>query len=132
MQQQVATINSSSVMALVPFVTVDPNPEAGVTGPNIVFHGANIHIESGSGATDDNGNLTGLGNLIIGRYNTWGSSTSSAFGGLVARERNSIFGGAQTIVGGFDNSIQATNENGNRNPYSVIVGGANNLNRLWS
>jgi hypothetical protein len=35
-------------------------------GPHITFKGANIHIESGSGATDDHGNPTGLGNLIIG------------------------------------------------------------------
>ena len=35
-------------------------------GPNIVFSRANIHIVSGSGRTDDNGNATGLGNLIIG------------------------------------------------------------------
>jgi hypothetical protein len=28
--------------------------------------GANIHIASGSGATDDNGNSSGIENLIIG------------------------------------------------------------------
>jgi hypothetical protein len=38
----------------------------GGAGPHITFKGANIHIESGSGATDDHGNPTGLGNLIIG------------------------------------------------------------------
>src|SRR5205823_4276431 len=42
------------------------DPEIGVIGPNITFKGANIHIVSGSGRTDDNGNPTGLGNLIIG------------------------------------------------------------------
>jgi trimeric autotransporter adhesin len=51
---------------LVPFVSVDPNPEIGVAGPHIIFSGANIHIVSGSGATNDHGNPTGLGNLIIG------------------------------------------------------------------
>jgi hypothetical protein len=58
------------VLALAPFVSVDPNPENGVIGPNITFKGANIHIVSGSGATADftssEGGLTGLGNLIIG------------------------------------------------------------------
>jgi hypothetical protein len=58
--------NASNVLALNPFITVDPNPENGVTGPNITFHGANVHIVSGSGKTNDNGQLTGLGNLIIG------------------------------------------------------------------
>jgi hypothetical protein len=46
-------------------VSVDPNSEDGVNGPNIIFKGANIHIV-GSGTTNDNGNPTGLGNLIIG------------------------------------------------------------------
>ena len=55
-----------NILALASFVSVDPNPENGVAGPNIVFTGANVHIVSGSGATTDNGNSTGLGNLIIG------------------------------------------------------------------
>jgi hypothetical protein len=66
-QQNQLTV-ARPVLALAPFVSVDPNPEINVRGPNIVFKGANIHIESGSGATDDHGNRTGLGNLIIG-YN---------------------------------------------------------------
>jgi hypothetical protein len=64
LQNQLA--NAKNVLALDPFVSVDPNPEIGVIGPNITFSGANIHIVSGSGRTDDNGNPTGLGNLIIG------------------------------------------------------------------
>ena len=64
LQNQLA--HAKNVLALDPFVSVDPNPEIGVIGPNIIFSGANIHIVSGSGATDDNGNPTGLGNLIIG------------------------------------------------------------------
>ena len=55
-----------NVLALAPFVSVDPNPAVGVIGPNIIFSGANIHIRSGSGSTDDGGNPRGLGNLIIG------------------------------------------------------------------
>ena len=54
------------MFALNSFVTVDPNPENGVIGPHITFKGANIHIVSGSGSTNDNGSPTGLGNLIIG------------------------------------------------------------------
>jgi hypothetical protein len=64
LQNQLA--NAKNVLALDPFVSVDPNPEIGVIGPNIVFSGANIHIVSGSGATNDNFNFRGLGNLIIG------------------------------------------------------------------
>jgi hypothetical protein len=66
LQTQLAAVQSNHALLLGPFVNVDPNPEVGVIGPNIVFSGANIHIVSGSGSTDDNGNATGLGNLIIG------------------------------------------------------------------
>lgn len=66
LHSQLAAVQSNHALALGPFVSVDPNPEIGVIGPNIVFSGANIHIISGSGATNDNGNPTGLGNLIIG------------------------------------------------------------------
>jgi trimeric autotransporter adhesin len=66
LQSQLATVQSNNALLLGPFVTVDPNPEIGVIGPNIVFSGANIHIVSGSGATNDNSNFKGLGNLIIG------------------------------------------------------------------
>jgi hypothetical protein len=70
LQTQLAAVQSNKALALGPFVSVDPNPENGVIGPNITFKGANIHIVSGSGVTDDHlstgGSLTGLGNLIIG------------------------------------------------------------------
>ena len=66
LQAQVAAIQSNHSLLLGPFVNVDPNPEVGVIGPHIIFSGANIHIVSGSGATNDHGNPTGLGNLIIG------------------------------------------------------------------
>jgi hypothetical protein len=66
LQTELAAVKSNHALLLGPFVSVDPNPEIGVIGPNIIFSGANIHIVSGSGATDDKGNTTGLGNLIIG------------------------------------------------------------------
>ena len=66
LQTQLAAIQSNNALKLGPFVTVDPNPENGVIGPNITFKGANIHIVSGSVATDDHGTRSGLCNLIIG------------------------------------------------------------------
>jgi hypothetical protein len=66
LETRLAAVQSNPALALGPFVTVDPNPEVGVIGPNITFSRANIHIVSGSQATDDHGNSTGLGNLIIG------------------------------------------------------------------
>jgi hypothetical protein len=61
-----ATVKSNRALLLGQFVNVDFSLEKGVRAPNIIFSGANIHIESGSGATDDHGSPTGLGNLIIG------------------------------------------------------------------
>jgi len=142
LQRQVNLIASNPALQLGPFVSVDPNTENNVIGPNIVFKGANIHIESGSGATDDNGTLLSLGNLfigynepsipfvnipkngprmgshnlIVGRYNIF----RNAFGGLVTGENNFIQGEAQSIVGGFANLIQDGSTN------SVIVGGREN------
>jgi hypothetical protein len=131
------------VLALAPFVSVDPNPENSVIGPNIVFKGANIHIVSGSNATDDNGNPTGLGNLIvgynepplppvpghpppvvnrsgshnlvIGRYHNF---TKAAFGGLVAGQANTISNEAVTVSGGVGNIASGV--------FSSVSGGVQN------
>jgi hypothetical protein len=65
-QEQLATAQSNHALLLGLFVNVDPNPEIAVIRPNTIFSGANIHIISASGRTDENGNLTGLGNLILG------------------------------------------------------------------
>jgi trimeric autotransporter adhesin len=125
LQNQLAAVRSNRALLLGPFVSVDPNPEAGVVGPNITFSGANVHVVSGLGATDDNSNPSGLGNLIVGydeppgaqgtgtplspgdrsgshnlvvgRFNRF---TRTAFGGLVAGEANLISNAAATITGG--------------------------------
>jgi hypothetical protein len=125
LQDQLAAVQSNNALKLGKFVTVDPNPENGVRGPNITFKGANIHIVSGSGATDDNlshgGTLTGLGNLIIGYdellfpgedrggshnlvIGMFHTFTSSAFGGLVAGEENIISAEAASVSGGANNT----------------------------
>lgn len=89
--------------------------------PNITFKGANIHIVTGTNATNDNidhgGRLTGLGNLIIGYdelamfqvanrggshnlvIGKFNSFTSAAFGSLVAGEFNTISAEAASISG---------------------------------
>jgi len=56
LKSQLQAVQSNPALALGPFVSVDPNPEIGVAGPHITFKGANIHIVSGSGMTNDNGN----------------------------------------------------------------------------
>jgi hypothetical protein len=63
LQTQVNALQQSNALLLATFVTVDPNPQNKVPGPNINFHGANIHIVNDMGATQL---INGLGNLIIG------------------------------------------------------------------
>jgi len=138
LQGQVTTLqnqlaNAKNVLALDPFVSVDPNPEIGVIGPNITFKGANIHIVSGSGSTDDNGNRTGLGNLIIGYGESkppvpafpilgpgdrrgshnlvigrWNRFTQAAFGGFVAGEANFTANEGASVSGGLPTPLAAT------------------------
>lgn len=97
-----------------------------VSGGEMYITGTNLHIQSGSGATDDNGNLTGLGNLIVG-------SSHAGFGGYIPRtgshnlilgDRNSYtsFGG---IVAGFSSRILG--------PYCTITSGVDNTaSDSWS
>ncbi len=144
LQTQLAAVKSNHALLLGPFVNVDPNPEIGVIGPNIIFSGANIHIVSGSGATNDNGNPTGLGNLIIGYdenpmdgtiptsftqgdrtgshnllIGRWNKFDRSSFGGFVAGEMNSFSSEGSSIVGGWRNIADAQ--------ASVVLGGEFNI-----
>ena len=133
LQRQVNLIASNPSLQIGPFVSVDPNPENGVTGPNIVFTGANLHIVNGALGT---GKVNGLGNLIIGydeattlnpgdrsgshtlvmgEYNTF---TSHAFGGVVFGTNNRLDSFFTSILGGTNNLGQSTS--------SVIVGGDSN------
>jgi hypothetical protein len=131
LQSQLTAVQSNHALLLGPFVTVDPNPKIGVRGPNIIFSGANIHIVSGSGSTNDNGNRTGLGNLIIGYdedpgmapvpafpplkpgdrggshnlvIGRWHRFTQAAFGGFIAGEANFIMNEGASVSGGFTNT----------------------------
>ena len=55
LQKQLAVVQSNKALALGPFVSVVSGLVDAVNGPHIYFTGANIHIVSGSGSTDDNG-----------------------------------------------------------------------------
>ena len=53
------------------YLRIEMNPINGLPGPHIIIEGANLHVRSGSGATDDLGGvLYGLGNVVIG-YNEY-------------------------------------------------------------
>lgn len=136
---------------LATYLKIDPNPINGVNGPHVVFTGANVHIRSGSGFTDDNisggGTLKGLGNLIVGynenatgqtrtgSHNLVGGSfnTFSSVGGMVFGLRNTLSGQYAAIVGGESNtasgmtaSVLAGNSNTASGLRATVYGGLNN------
>jgi hypothetical protein len=143
---------SGGVLNLERYVTIDTNPINGVVGPHILITGANVHVRSGSGFTDDNisggGTLTGLGNLIIGynesnpsgqprtgSHNLVGGSFNSfsSTGGMVFGLRNTLSGKFATIVTGDSNTASGVNASvlgGNLNVASglrsTVYGGLNN------
>jgi hypothetical protein len=113
---------SSVLTELAKYVTVDPGIVNGLKGPHVVFHHANVHVQSGSGTTAEASGPTGLGNLIVG-YNEmpilqgWSrggshnlvvgpSHTFSSTGGVVFGSRNVISGQYATTLGGVQNSSQ--------------------------
>ena len=104
--------------AILRYLVVDTNTINGLRGPHVIFRGANVHIQSGSNATN------GLGNLIIGNNEMPGGGPSptgtnrtgshnlvigfghsySASGGFVAGTMNSISGQASSVSGGTGNT----------------------------
>jgi hypothetical protein len=142
-QRQVNLIAANPALALGPFVTLDPNPENGVIGPNLVLHGVNVHIVSGSGATDDHGTPTGLGNLIVGYSLPFVGTISNSFvkpdfartgshnliigdghgwkstGCVLFGSSNFAWSPGSSVLGGTRNFVQSLD--------SSIVGGANNV-----
>lgn len=151
LQKQVAALQSSSVQALAPFVSVDPNPENGVAGPNVVISGVNVHIVNG---TRETATVNGLGNLIIGydelppntvemqnigrggshnlvvgRYNQFGVA---GFSNLVGGEWNGAASEAGFVVGlynetsGAFSSISGGVGNWAGSEYSSVCGGEGN------
>jgi hypothetical protein len=149
-QAQLTMIENNPALLLGPFVTVDPSPENGVAGPNIVITGANVRIVNGSGQTSvvngtgnliigynelppnivlPNGARAGSHNFVIGRYNQF---AVSGFGNLVAGELNSA-SGTGGFVTGYLNTIYGPNcsvlggeGNVSGADYAVVVGGENN------
>ena len=103
---------TSSLVLLKNYLTVDPITH------KVIFSGANVFIQSGSGSTNDDGSITGLGNLIVGYDENTGAQTKlgshnlivggnhsySSYGGFVAGDTNTISGPYATVTGGKLNS----------------------------
>ncbi len=121
LETRVTALEGEVVPGLRAFVSAD------VDNDKVVFTGANVYVQSGSGSTDDGGSLTGLGNLIIG-YNAdvdaEGAEDLSGSHNLVLGDENSYtsYGG---LVSGYDNETSGI--------YAVAVGGYGNVaSGRWS
>ena len=117
LQKSVADIAANPALTLswLPtYLTLDASAENGVNGPNIVFKGANLHVESATNEYDS----TGTGNLIVGWDETTAGAVRSGSNNLVCGNMNSFssYGG---FVDGLTNSIEGT--------YASVSGGANNV-----
>lgn len=136
LKRQVTLLAQNPALQLGPFVSVDPNAENGVTGPNIVFTGANLHVVNGAlgrGKVNGLGNLiigydeapvnlqpgdrSGSHNLVMGEDNTF---TSKGVGGVVFGVNNRLDAFFTSILGGINNTAAGGAD------YSVIVGGDSN------
>ena len=121
-------------------VTLDPNGD-------LVIEGTNLHIRSGSGATDaevnGRGNLivgydeedplsgsekSGSHNIVVGPFHTY-----TSYGGFVAGSTNAILapnasvsGGRLNTARGFYCSVSGGVDNTARSFYSSVSGGAQN------
>jgi hypothetical protein len=118
--------------AILKYLSVNTNVMYGLKGPHVIFTGANVHILSGSGSTDDGMSSVqrpsrrhqprGLGNLIIGYNENCGAEkvrtgshniilgtchAYSAWGGFVAGFDNEISGQYPTVSGGSRNKATA-------------------------
>jgi hypothetical protein len=114
---------------LLQYIRIDNNELNGLAGPHVIIEGVNVHVRSGSGVTDDGGEPSGWGNLIIG-YNEvalpedmpdpagshrgshnlvigqWHTYTS--VGGLVAGLQNTVLAPFASVSGGKLNSARGT------------------------
>jgi hypothetical protein len=132
-----------SLLDLAPYVSVDLNTINDLTGPHVIFTGANVHVRNALGATNGypvNPGATnpvdmvtdGLGNLIVGyNENPSGFPRSGShnllvgiahgftgFGGFLAGRYNRSLGNLASVTGGFFNTASGE--------AAVVSGGANN------
>ena len=110
---------------------------AGVTraGDDITFSGSNVHIVSGSGATD--GAVNGRGNLIVGYNESRGATDDrtgshnivvgshhnySSFGGLVAGRWNTISGDYASVSGGTESEASGSSSSVSGGHANMAIG----------
>lgn len=145
LQAQVANLEQLNQL-----ITVSNAEINGLAGPHVIIEGANLHVRSGSGSTDDGGTPTGLGNVVIGYNEAAGQTTAdrlgahnvilgdqhtyTSTGGVVAGTQNTISGPGASVLGGTNNTASgdfATVSGGAFNQAtgeeSSVTGGVSNL-----
>jgi hypothetical protein len=147
---EIAALDAAAAfaMALDPYVNVDLNTINGLVGPHVIIEGANVHVRSGSGATD--GEINGLGNLLVGYDENnpvypddrSGSHnlvvgqlhTYSSYGGFVAGQDNAVTGVVSSVSGGRVNdasgdwsSVSGGQSNHADGAASSVSGGGDNV-----
>ena len=109
---------------LAKYVKVEPGTVNGLTGPHVIFHHANVHVESGTAPTavPGLGNLivgynemptiqgwsrAGSHNLIVGPSHSFSSTAGAVFGisNVISAEHATVLGGNQNRAGGASSSI---------------------------
>jgi hypothetical protein len=156
LQNRLQVLSINPVLALGPFVTLDPNPEVGVPGPNLVFHGVNVHIVDDGTPTGDwdlnSHSINGLGNLIIGydegensvsrkgshnlilgSRNKWSANTSGA---IISGDLNTVDGPWSAVIASFASSVSGGGSGviiqgwtSSANNFGVEIGGQSNSTR---
>jgi len=120
LQTALTAVQGNNALALGSFVSVDTAAENGLKGPNIVISGANVHIESGSGATVD---TTGLGNLVVGydedsmEPSTIDVNRTGSHNLIIGPQHEFTASGG--MIGGFANATLAN--------YAGVIGGECNI-----
>lgn len=135
----VAGVSGGGIAGLSDYLSVDESTDS------VVFTGANVFVQSGSG--DTNGAINGLGNLVVG-YNEADGDESRAgshnlivgeyhdwtsYGGVVFGYENTVTGAYSTVSGGLLNTVSgnfAAVSGGSQGEasgsYAVISGGYSN------
>jgi hypothetical protein len=148
LRAQLAALQTSGLFALEPYVSVDQTTINGLAGPHVIFTGANLHVRSGSGSTEDLGVPLGLGNVVVG-YNEGvmqpgerGGSHNlviglghafTSVGGFVAGVVNTITGAFASVSGGegntaseFASSVSGGTDNTASGDTASVSGGSGN------
>jgi hypothetical protein len=114
-QAAIAALQANNALALGPFVHVEAGAMQGLSGPHVLFEGANVHVRSGGGATDDGG--SNLGNLLVGYNERSGAQDRTSTHTLVVGPDHS-YSSFGCFVAGDSNTVSA--------PHAAVSGGVAN------